>query len=306
MLYEFKPAIKRGSKIRLALAGPPGSGKTYTSLRIARALGPNPGLIDTERRRALKYADEFSFLHLPIDTFDPAELVHMTIAAAQAGIDPLILDTWSPFWSGDNGMLAQVDTERSKFDGWKKMRPVERQMVDALLGYPGHVVVNLRVKMHYDTQRNDKGKMEPVKVGLRPEQRDGIEYEFDIFGDMDNGTLNVTKSMCKELTGAVIEHPTPELGETIAAWLDRDAVGEPLNPVTIRDWAMEDGRTPADLGEKYKALEDAGQLTAVIYGPDGESLVNIGSLLEHRGRQIKAEQKRLAAMAPKDLVGATA
>lgn len=39
----FTRAEKTNSKLRLALAGPPGSGKTYTALTLAHALADGQG-----------------------------------------------------------------------------------------------------------------------------------------------------------------------------------------------------------------------------------------------------------------------
>ena len=59
----FKEAIKHQAKLRLAIAGPAGSGKTYTGLLIARSLanGGKIAVVDTEHGSASKYADLFSF-----------------------------------------------------------------------------------------------------------------------------------------------------------------------------------------------------------------------------------------------------
>ena len=56
----FKKATKSNLKIRLALSGASGSGKTYSALSIASNLGNRIALIDTERGSASKYADLFN------------------------------------------------------------------------------------------------------------------------------------------------------------------------------------------------------------------------------------------------------
>jgi Ni2+-binding GTPase involved in maturation of urease and hydrogenase len=50
----FKEAIKHQAKLRLAIAGPAGSGKTYTGLLIARSLanGGKIAVVDTEHGSA--------------------------------------------------------------------------------------------------------------------------------------------------------------------------------------------------------------------------------------------------------------
>ncbi|SDH85517.1 hypothetical protein SAMN04489735_10851, partial [Aneurinibacillus thermoaerophilus] len=55
----FVKATKAKSRARIALCGPSGAGKTYTSLRLASGLGEKVAVIDTERGSASKYADEF-------------------------------------------------------------------------------------------------------------------------------------------------------------------------------------------------------------------------------------------------------
>ncbi len=42
--------------------------------------------------------------------------------------------------------------------------------------------------------------------------RDGIEYEFDVYGEMDqDNTLRITKSRCPKLTGITLAKPGEEL-----------------------------------------------------------------------------------------------
>ena len=53
----FKKATKKQAKLRLTLDGPPGSGKTYSALELAKHLGGRTALIDTEHGSASKYAD---------------------------------------------------------------------------------------------------------------------------------------------------------------------------------------------------------------------------------------------------------
>ncbi len=61
MSFTFTKATKSSAKLRAALFGPSGAGKTLTALRIAAGLGGAIAVIDTERGSASKYADRFSF-----------------------------------------------------------------------------------------------------------------------------------------------------------------------------------------------------------------------------------------------------
>jgi RecA/RadA recombinase len=57
----FKKATKSQIKVRLALSGASGSGKTFSALAIASELGGPIAVIDTEHGSASRYADRFDF-----------------------------------------------------------------------------------------------------------------------------------------------------------------------------------------------------------------------------------------------------
>jgi hypothetical protein len=60
-MNPFKKATKQAARLRLALVGPAGSGKTYTALAVGQHLGGKVAVIDTEHGSAAKYADLFTF-----------------------------------------------------------------------------------------------------------------------------------------------------------------------------------------------------------------------------------------------------
>ena len=60
-MSNFKKATKKQAKLRLALFGVSGSGKTYSALRLAKGLGGSIAVIDTENHTACKYSDRFDF-----------------------------------------------------------------------------------------------------------------------------------------------------------------------------------------------------------------------------------------------------
>ena len=62
----------------------------------------------------------------------------------------------------------------------------------------------------------------PKRVGMRPEQRKGIEYEFDLAVAMDlDNRLEVLKSRCPGLNRKVIEKPNGarDIAAPLLAWL---------------------------------------------------------------------------------------
>lgn len=226
MTFTFAKATKKAAKGRIAIDGPSGSGKTYTSLMLARVLGERVAVIDTEHGSASKYADMFEFDTLHLNRYSPTVLIEALGAASGAGYDVVVIDSLSHFWMGTDGMLEQVDKAAKRsgghgMSGWKEMRPVERQMVEALLAYPGHVICTLRVKTDWVEGENSRGKRQMLKVGTKAEQREGLEYEFDLVASMDLANeLTVIKSRCPALSGEIVGRPGRDFAETFKGWLD--------------------------------------------------------------------------------------
>jgi hypothetical protein len=225
---EFRKAVKFGAKLRLAVCGPSGSGKTYTLLKIATELGAPIAVVDTERGSARKYADLFEFDVLELDSYDPRKLVDMIDAAGKRGYRVLCIDSLSHFWMGKDGELDLVDRiarraqSSNGFAAWKQVTPLHNELVDRIIGAPMHVLASLRAKTEWVLERDEKtGKTAPRKVGLAPVMRDGIEYEFDVCGEMDQeNTLIITKSRCPKLTGGVFGKPGWEVAEILKEWLN--------------------------------------------------------------------------------------
>jgi hypothetical protein len=223
----FRKAIKRDAKLRLAVCGPSGSGKTYTLLKLATELGGPIAAVDTERGSASKYADIFEFDVMELGSYDPRNLIAIIDAAVSRGYQVLCIDSLSHFWMGKDGELEQVDRVArrmqtpSSFAAWKQITPIHYALIDKIISAPLHVLVGLRSKTEWVLERDDKtGKTAPRKVGLAPVMRDGIEYEFDVCGEMDQeNTLVITKSRCPKLTGGVFAQPGKELADILKEWL---------------------------------------------------------------------------------------
>jgi hypothetical protein len=266
---SFTKATKQAAKGRIALDGPSGSGKTFTALTIATTLGERIAVIDTEHGSASKYADLFSFDTLGLHRYSPQILIDALAAAGGAGYEVVVVDSLSHFWMGTDGMLEQVDKAAKRsgghgMTGWKEMRPVERQMVEALLAYPGHVICTLRVKTDWVEGENARGKRQMMKVGTKAEQREGLEYEFDLVASMDLANeLTVVKSRCPALSGEIVAKPGTAFAETFKAWLDDGVRAGPSIYDALVNQILDAGDKP-QLTAAWKAIATAvkaGQLT---------------------------------------------
>ena len=224
---SFRRAVKYDAKLRFAVCGPSGSGKTYTLLQLATELGGPVALIDTERGSASKYADLFEFDVQELESYDPSRLIEIIDEAARIGYRVLCIDSLSHFWIGKDGELDKVDRAARRmqtpnsFAAWKQVTPLHNALIDKIVSAPLHILAGMRAKTEWILERDERtGKTVPRKVGLAPVMRDGIEYEFDVCGDMDQeNTLLITKSRCPKLAGGVFPKPGKEVADVLKEWL---------------------------------------------------------------------------------------
>lgn len=229
MAMQFKKAQRKLSKLRLAIQGPSGSGKTYGALQLAKGLGGSIAVIDTERGSASLYSDlpgmpEFDVLDLEAP-FTPEKYVEAITAAEDAGYSVLIIDSMTHEWSGVGGCLELNDMlARSKYRGntwsaWNEVTPRHRKFVDKMLASKCHIIATIRTKTDF-VQEEQNGKKVVKKVGMKAEQRDGMDYEFTVVFDVTADEHIATTS--KDRT-ALFSDPTrlsEATGKKIADWLN--------------------------------------------------------------------------------------
>lgn len=235
---EFKRATKAQARLRLALQGPSGSGKTYSGLAIGSALahlaGSRLAVVDTERGSAAKYAGangfDFDTLELADDQ-SPRAYREAIEAAERSGYSVILIDSLSHAWAGRGGALEQVDRAAggsgNSFAAWRKVTPEHNRLVDAILASPAHIIVTMRSKTEYVLEEDSRGKKTPRKIGMAPVMRDGIEYEFDLVGEINlDHALTVTKSRSSALADQFFDRPGRAFAERVWAWL-RDGIDAP-------------------------------------------------------------------------------
>lgn len=280
----FTPASREAVKARIALTGPAGSGKTYTALAIGTELHPKVAVIDTEHGRALDYADRFEFRHFAPTRFDPRDLCALLARAAEHGYGCVVIDSLSHYWMGVGGALEIVDNTRGGgMAGWKEFRPIEARMIDALLGFPGHVIVTMRVKTSYVIEQDDRGKNVPRKVGLKPDQREGVDYEFGIVGEMDREhTMTVTKSTCPVLVDERIPKPGSDVAAALKEWIS----GGVMLPDALeyRDTVLKPESTTQELRRLFNEVKNRRLLGAMVVDEHGDD-VSLGDLIRRVGEE---------------------
>jgi hypothetical protein len=245
----FTPASKKEAKLRLALVGQSGGGKTWTGLALATAMGGKVAVADTENGSASKYADRFAFDVVNLEPpFHPQKFIEAIQTAQMLGYRTILLDSLSAMWTGTGGIVNIVDDiasnsrSQNSFFAWNEGTSLYKDLVDAIVQSKINVIATMRSKQEYVLEKDEKGKIKPTRVGTRPIMRKDFEYEFDLVLTMDlENRATVTKTRCDDLPmGMRIPKPGTGLARTLMTWLVGtewvEALSEPAVGYAAESW----------------------------------------------------------------------
>jgi len=298
--FEISEARREESFLRIAMTGASGSGKTFSSLRMAKGLVGDDGskicLIDSERRSSRLYArDVFSnrFHVLDLPDFKPETYTEAIQFAQQKGYSIIIIDSLSHAWVGEGGLLDQhgklTEKVKNSYTAWRDITPKHNKLVDTILQADTHIITTLRAKTSYDMVKDEKGRQVPTKIGLAPEFRNGIEYEFTAFLELDqsNEVVDASKDRTRLFHERILNKDyfkiTEEEGEKLANWLQED---EGTEDATV---ATGGGMSTTDYDENLSLLEN---MQAMV--PACETEEALKELFKKYSKQINASDDKQA------------
>ena len=218
---QLRQSERRKAKIKMALQGSAGSGKTYSSLLLAQGLTNGDfskvAIIDTENGSADLYAHLGNYNVLTLTPpFTPDNYIKAIDVCEKAGIEVIIIDSISHCW--DYLLDYHSSLAGNSFTNWAKIKPLEKAFMDKILQCDAHVIATMRTKQDYVLNQKD-GKFSPEKVGLKAVQRDGIDFEFTLVFDIDIKHFAVSS---KDRTGLFMGKPeftiNPSTGRKILEW----------------------------------------------------------------------------------------
>jgi hypothetical protein len=230
----FTKAARKRAKLRLAISGVAGSGKTTAALEIATGLIGNSGgriaVLDTEKGSASLYATSYEYDVMELDApYTPERYIEVIQAAEEAGYALLIIDSASPEWNGSGGCteaneeLAQAKFRGNTWSAWSSTTPRHRSFIEAMLQSKMHIIATFRAKE--DTVQ-EGGKIR--KVGMKMEAREGTSFEFSVVFELEHTShmANVTKDRTR-LFGSDPHKVTQKTGQMLLSWLDEGVEAPP-------------------------------------------------------------------------------
>ena len=218
---QLRQSKRQQAKIKMALQGSAGSGKTYSSLLLAKGLAggkmDNVAVIDTENGSADLYAHlgDYNVLTLK-PPYSPEKYIEAIEVCEKAEMDVIIIDSTSHCWEYLLDFHSKLPG--NSFTNWNKITPMYKSFVNKILQSPTHIIGTMRTKQDYVLNQKD-GKFIPEKVGLKAIQRDGVEYEYTLVFDIDIKHFAVSS---KDRTGLFMGKPEFTIcegtGKQISNW----------------------------------------------------------------------------------------
>lgn len=254
MTIQIRKATRKKAKLRLGISAPSGAGKTMGALLLAYGITKDwekVGFIDTEEGSGELYVGvtkhgvtigEFQYVRISKD-FSPKHYIDAQKALEAAGCEVIIHDSLTHAWSGTEGLLDKQGRIAGKsgnsYTAWREVTPQHNALVSAMLQSPCHIIATMRSKVEYAMQDGDSGKKKIVKLGMAPIQREGMEYEFTVFFDIDSNSIATTTKDRTDLFSTVNAAGgldkrsfiiTPETGKELLSWLDTGVEPPPPEP----------------------------------------------------------------------------
>jgi len=250
----LKKAQRSTAYFKLGMAAPSGGGKTAGSLLVAfglmkekypklsdEELWAKIAIIDTENGSGELYVGsiignqkigEYNAITLS-PPFGADKYTTAIDLCEKSGMEVAIIDSTTHLWSGAGGLLEQqghaAKRSGNSYTAWREITPKHNRFVEKMLQTPMHVIATMRAKQEYVQEKNQStGKSSIRKLGMEPEQRKGMEYEFttffsinaehEAFGSKDRTTLFDQKTF----------KITPQVGRDVMKWLQTSVSDAPV------------------------------------------------------------------------------
>jgi hypothetical protein len=220
MNLQLKPTERKEAKIKMALKGASGTGKSMSALLLAKGLCngdlSKTAVIDTENAIELySHIGNFNVLSLA-QPFSAERYIQAIQACESAKMEVIIIDSISHCWH--YLLMLHGTMQGNSFTNWNKITPLHNAFVQKILQSPCHIICTMRSKQDYLIQTKE-GKTTIEKLGLKAIQRNEIEYEFTTV--LDINTAHQAKAT-KDRTSLFVSKPefviTENTGKQILDW----------------------------------------------------------------------------------------
>ena len=240
MAIQLQKAKRIQAKLKIAIGGASGSGKTLGSLIMAYGLvsAEHPewspeqvwdhiAVLDTENSSASLYVGKrvgptvvgsYNVIDLT-PPFEEQTLIDSLAVCEQAKMECVIIDSASAFWMDaleTQGKIAE--RTKSSFSAWKPVKNDQQKMMQAILQCKMHVISNYRAKIEY-TQDVENGKKVVKSLGMGIIAEGNTSYEYTVMFMLDDKhEANATKDRTGIFDGQYFVI-TADTGRKLYQWM---------------------------------------------------------------------------------------
>lgn len=223
---QLEQATRKETKMRLALLGLSGTGKTYSALLLAYGLcgdWSKIAVIDTEAQSASLYSHFGPFSTLQLEPpYHPSRYFEALCLCQNSNKEVIIIDSLSPEWAGEGGVL-----EGSNSCDYQELFRAHRLLFSQISRSTSHIICTVRTKRRIVCE--DLGaKRHPWLVQL-PVQQEGVEYPFTTVLQLDS---KHRAHVVKDRSGVLTDKEPFVIEPKAGGWLGRWCKVEPrISPV---------------------------------------------------------------------------
>lgn len=308
---NFKKAAPAQACMKLSIYGPPGAGKTFTTLLmaegLAKASGKKIAYVDTERGTDF-YAKEVKARKIHPEAFEFDAIYTQSlldVLDAVKSLDPeeysvVVIDSISHMWDAaiaayDGKKTTNENSGGIPMHAWGTIKRPYKELIRWLIDSPFHVFILGRQKNLFET--DDKDNMKKVGVAMRAEGE--TAYETQMCARMEarqnpkDSTLSTVLIMFEKdrtsvLSGRTFSNPSFKTIEPILPLLDgSQAQFESPDDVAAKDSELLDREIQKKKEKEAKSLVLFNEFNAVI------ATCNELEALAEIGDQMKKEKRKM-------------
>jgi hypothetical protein len=211
-ILNIAPVKRNGMKLLISLFGMSETGKTYSALKLAAGIEPDPmkrGLLDTEggeRGRAYVDAIDGGYLYGSLTApFTPERYAEALSDFVAAGVTTLVVDSVSHAWFAAGGVLDMVEnaTEKNDLAKWAKPKRRLGKLTNQWLGCGLHLILCSRGKQPL-IEGVVNGRKAYVPGPVVPIQEKSLRFDMTIMALMlGDGQFSIAKEDGGKCPGAL-------------------------------------------------------------------------------------------------------
>lgn len=185
--FEAQPAVRAEEPLLLGMIGPPGGGKTLSSLRLAKGMQSVRGgaivLIDTEAGRSRKFSDQvkFSIVEMAPDAMRSTDFLDAIRAQLPSKPAAIIVDSMSDeheaYLEWHDEMVPKMGN--NEWAAWAKPKAARKLLISGILRIKTPLIFTFRAR---EKTKQDvvNGKKVVVNIGWQPVAPLEIVHTLDL------------------------------------------------------------------------------------------------------------------------------